>query len=258
VTVDLGLIAEDLGAWLWAGFLVFLRVGGMVALAPGFGEQSIPAGLRLAVALAFSLIVLPALAPNLPPQPPAFLALVALGGVEMLTGLFFGLLIRLFVLALQTAGTIAAQSAAIAQMAGAGGNIEPLPAIGHVLVLGGLTLALVLGLHVQLTAYVIGSYAIVPAGQVPLPAAVMEAGVAQVGRTFGLAFVLAAPFVAAALLYNVILGVISRAMPTLMITLVGAPALTLGALALLMLAAPTLLGVWSGALMAMLADPFAP
>ncbi len=57
-------------------------------------------------------------------------------------------------------------------------------------------------------------------------------GLAQVSRSFALAFSLAAPFVIAGLLYNVALGVINRAMPQLMVAMVGAPAITLGGIAL--------------------------
>ena len=49
-----------------AGFiLVFVRVGGVDALLPGFGEQMIPARVRLGVAIAFALVVWPMLAPGL-------------------------------------------------------------------------------------------------------------------------------------------------------------------------------------------------
>ena len=75
-------------------------------------------------------------------------------------------------------------------------------------------------------------------------------------QAFGLAFTLAAPFAAAAMLYTLATGVINRAMPQFMVALVGAPALSFGALALLLLTAPALLAVWQSAMNAALADPF--
>ena len=49
-----------------AGFiLVFARVGAVMALLPGFGEQVIPARVRLGLAIAFALVVWPMLAPEL-------------------------------------------------------------------------------------------------------------------------------------------------------------------------------------------------
>ena len=62
-------------------------------------------------------------------------------------------------------------------------------------------------------------------------------------------------FVVAALLYNLALGAINRAMPQLMVSFVGAPALTLGGLALLALSAPVILTVWRTAMDAALTTP---
>ncbi len=67
---------------------------------------------------------------------------------------------------------------------------------------------------------------------------------------------MAAPFTIAAFVYNLALGVINRAMPQLMVTFVGAPAITLGGLVLLLISAPIMLGVWHQGFVAFIADPF--
>lgn len=246
-----GLVRDE----LWNGYVVLLRVGAMLALLPLFGELSIPGRVRLGLAFAFTLIVLPAVRADLPPAGgPSQLLALTLG--EVAAGLAFGIFLRLFVLALQTAGAIAAQSTSLSQLLGGGPGAEPSPAMGHLLVIGGLALAAVLGLHVRVAAYMIQGYALIPAGAVLDPGLLLETGLKEVGRAFALAFSLAAPFMAAALLYNVTLGVINRAMPQLMVTFIGAPALTAGGLALLLLAAPVMLAVWAGDFNAFLADPF--
>ena len=84
----------------------------------------------------------------------------------MVAGLAIGIVIRLFVLALQIAGSIAAQSTSLAQIFG-GATVDPQPAIGHVLLVAGLALAVMLGLHVRLAQVLILSYEILPAGQMP-------------------------------------------------------------------------------------------
>jgi flagellar biosynthetic protein FliR len=247
----LPLAEEAIRATIW----VFLRVAGMMAVLPAFGEQSVPLRIRLALAFAFTLLVAPAVWPSLAafntPGPVAVMS-------ETLVGVVFGLFIRFFVLALQIAGTIAAQSTSLSQILGAQAGIDPLPAMGHVLVIGGITLATILGLHVAAAEYIIRSYALVPAATLPDPARLAELGVSEAARSFGLAFVLSAPFLVASLLYNLTLGVINRAMPQLMVAFVGAPAITAGGLALLALAAPLLLRVWSDALFAFLDAPFGP
>lgn len=249
-------LSDLAGPWLWAGFAVLLRVGPVIALAPVFGEQAVPMRLRLAVALAFTLVLLPAVAPQVPlPADPA--ACLAFVGAEVLAGLIFGLALRLLVLALLTAGSIVAQSISLAQIAGGGVAAEPAPAVGHLLLIGGLALAATAGLHVKIASYLLVSYDLLPAGRFPGPETVITAGLAVTGRSLSLGLSLAMPFVAGALLYNILLGVINRAMPQMMITFVGAPLLVAGSLGLMVVTMPLLIGLWAEALDGFLAAPFA-
>ncbi|RYG91465.1 type III secretion protein [Loktanella sp. IMCC34160] len=236
-------------------FLVFIRIGAMMALLPAFGEQSVPVRVKLGLALAFSLVVAPAVLSSAP-APIGFLQMIGSGGAETVAGLFLGIVLRLMIVALQIAGTIAAQSTSLSQLFGGSAGTDPQPAMGHLLVIGGLALAAILGLHVKVAAFMIGSYQLIPIGQVISPQVVAEAGLARITSCFALGFTLAAPFVIASLIYNVTLGVINRAMPQLMVAFVGAPAITAGGLLLLTISAPIILSIWSGAFDAVLADPF--
>jgi flagellar biosynthetic protein FliR len=237
---------------LWAGFVVFLRVGAAMALLPAFGEQAVPQRVRLVLALAFAAIVAPAVSPGLPGREGGLLPVLV---TETLAGLALGAALRLFVLALQIAGAIAAQATSLAQLF-AGAGVEPQPAIGHLLTVAGLALAVAADLHVRIAEYLILSYDVLPAGRFPTARDMADWGLIRVAQAFAVGFQLAAPFVIASFVYNLALGVINRAMPQLMVAFVGAPALTAGGLALLMLAAPLVLAVWLGALNGFLAAPF--
>lgn len=251
----LTLVATELPGALTVAFVVFLRVGAAMAVLPAFGEQAVPMRVRLALGLAFTAVVLPAVAEGLPGEMDEGAMLRHLAS-ETIIGLGLGLMLRLMVMALQIAGMIAAQSVSLSQMLGIAG-IEPLPAIGHLMTTAGLALAAIMGLHLRVAEAFILSYQAMPAGVLPGGAEMAAWGVAGVARAFALAFSLAAPFLGAAIAYNVGLGVVSRAMPQLMVALVGAPAITLGGLALLGVALPLLLPVWMRAFAAVLADPFA-
>ena len=120
-----------------------------------------------------------------------------------------------------------------------------------------LGLAFLAGLHVRIAAALILSYRAIPAGTLPGAALIESWSLAQVSHAFGLSFSLAAPFVIAALLYNVALGFINRAMPGLMVAMIGAPALAAGVLILLAVAAPLMLAGWQSGYERLLADPFA-
>lgn len=258
MNLDLGALAPMAETGFWSALVVFLRVAAMIALVPAFGERSVPVRVRLALAIAFTAIVAPAIVGTGLPMPPTLLGQMGFCGAEVGAGLLFGMMLRLFILALQIAGTIAAQSTSLSQIFGGSAGVDPMPAMGNVLVIGGLALATISGLHVRLAAFMIESYALIAAGEVPSPGLVAEIGLAEIARCFSLGFSLAAPFVVASLIYNVVLGVINRAMPQLMVAFVGAPAITAGGLALLALAAPAMLAIWVTALNGFLAVPFGP
>lgn len=245
VLSELSGVGADL---VWRMFLVFLRVGAAMALLPAFGEQSVPQRVRLILALAFTMVVAPAAGPM-----PA-VGLVAPMISETAIGLSLGIALRLFVIALQIAGSIAANATSLAQLFGGSGP-EPQPAVGNLLVMAGLAIAVAAGLHVQIAQALILSYQVFPAGEVPSAGDMTQWGLTQISQAFARGFILAAPFTIAAFLYNVALGVINRAMPALMVSFVGAPALAGGSLVLIAIISPAMLTAWLFALQGFLAQP---
>ena len=239
-----------------AALAVFVRVGAVVALLPGFGEQTLSLRLRLAASLALTAIVAPMVWPATLPDPGDMHGMAGLLMAESVAGLALGILMRLTVMALQLAGSIAAQSVAVAQIFGTGLTPDPMPAIGNILVVGGVALAMAAGLHVKAAAMIALSYEAVPFGRVPASGQLAEWGVAHGAAAFGLAVALAAPYLLVSLLYNVALGAINRAMPQLMVAFVGAPFITGLALVLLMLSLPAMLAIWQGSLEDRLSDPW--
>ena len=248
-------LSEVAQAWLAAGFLVFLRVGAAMALMPAFGEQVVPMRIRLAATFAFTVLLTPALADRLAPFTSDADAIAAAALPEVVAGLALGIAVRLFVMTLQIAGTMAAQSISLAQFFG-GHGVDPQPALSQFLVMGGLALATATGLHVWLTSAFLESYDVLPPGRFVPAGALAEWGVARVAQTFSMAFVLASPFLIAALLYNIALGAINRAMPQLMVVFIGAPALVGGGLLLMLLVVPVILGLWLEGLNGFLRAPF--
>ena len=253
VLADIAALLALTEAYLWATVLVFVRVGAVVSVMPGFGDAAVPQRVKLALVMAFTIVITPILAEKLETSGPAA-GLLPLAG-EAVAGLILGLGMRLLFLALQTAAAIIAQATTLSQLF-AGAAPEPQPAIGNLFLIAGVALALNAGLHVEAAKLVILSYDILPAGGYPDAAALADWGLSLATRTFSLAFSLAAPFVIASMIYNLALGAINRAMPQLMVSMVGAPALTLGGLALLAVATPLLLAVWLEAFQNYLADPF--
>lgn len=235
--------------WLTVMILVFARTAAVAGLLPGFGGQGVPTRVRLAVAVAFTLITAPLV------EISVRVLTVPMLLAEIANGVLIGLGLRLLMIALQFAGSVAAQSTSITQMLGAGATPDPMPAMGNLLVLGGVALALTAGLHLRVVEALMLSYDALPIGQLPGGSAVAEWGVSHVARAFTLGFTLAAPFLIAGLAYNVALGAINRAMPQLMVAFVGAPAITGGGIALLLLSTPAMLTAWQVALHDQLSTP---
>jgi flagellar biosynthetic protein FliR len=243
---------ELLDAYFWHGFVVFLRVAAVTSLLPGFGAQTVSLRIKLILALAFTAITAPAI--ELPPLNYGPSELTQLLLTESLSGFLIGIGVRLFIMALQTAGAIAAQSTSLSQLLG-GAVAEPLAAIGYILTMGAIALAMIAGLHVKVASAIIFSYQVLPIGLWVTGSQVAQWGVNRIGETFQLAFLLSAPFMLVSLLYNLALGAINKAMPQLMVAFVGAPLITFGGLFLLLVSSPFLLTTWATALDLFLSDP---
>ena len=223
--------------------LVLFRVAAVVSLIPALGESSIPSRVKLSIAVGLALVTYPSVMPALQTLPLEGTAGLQIAAAEVAIGLVLGLMLRVFLFCLQIAGAIAAQSTSLSQILGTAG-VDPLPALGHLVTMSGLALAMLLGLHVAAASYLISSYAVLPPGQIPGAGMLTDMMVSQVASGFRLAFALAAPFYILSLLYNLTLGVINRAMPQLMVAFVGAPVITAGALILLTVSIPLMVGRW--------------
>jgi flagellar biosynthesis protein FliR len=226
-------------------FAVFLRVGGLMLVVPGFGDRLIPMRIRLVVGFALSA----AIAPSVPVPAAVTPDLVA---VELTVGFALGTVLRFIAAALTMAGMMAAQLTSLSQLFG---NVEPSSAIGNLLNMTGLALLMASGLPMMLIEMLMRSYDVLPQGLAMPGDDVAGWVVTRASQAFGLAFAMAAPFALAALIYNAAMGVINRAMPQLMVALVGAPAITGASAVLLFLAAPLILTVWKTTMVAVLADP---
>ena len=129
---------------LWLGVFVFFRVGAAMAVLPAVGDQMLSVRVRLVLALILTVAVLPAVADLLPREEPDVALMLRGVMTETLNGLVLGLALRMFVFALQTAGSIAAQSTSLSQLVGNAGT-DPMPALGHILMTAGLALLMLTG-----------------------------------------------------------------------------------------------------------------
>lgn len=230
-----------------AFLLTFARVGTLVMLMPGLGEQLISARLRLGFALLLTLVLFPMVRPLLPVvngsvSGPGLIGLL-IG--EILIGLVLGLTVRMVLAALQTAGVVISQQLGLSYAM----TVDPTMGgqqvtLGNFLSLLGITLVLATDLH-HLALEAIGrSYAVLPPNGVPGMGDAVQLAITAIGRGFTLAVQISAPFLAFAILFNLGLGVLSRLMPQLQVFFVAVPASILVGMMILLACLGIIMGVF--------------
>lgn len=204
--------------------LVFARVGAALMVLPGIGDSYVPSRIRLLLALLVTALILPPLVPALPPVPASPLLLVVLVGGEILVGLFFGLVARLLLSALEIAGTIISMQASLANafvfnpaMASQG------TLLGAFLTMLGLLLIFLTDLHHLMLLAIADSYSVFPPGALPPIGDMAEAVTRLVAHSFRIGLQLSAPFLVIGITFYLGLGLLSRLMPQIQIFFIAMP-----------------------------------
>ena len=216
-----------------SAFLVFCRVGGCLMLMPGFASSRVPVRIRLLIVLAISLTMSPLLVPQLyllvSAEEPA--RLVQLVFSETAKGMLIGLVGRLFLAAIELAGTSMASMAGFSALPGVPieGN-EPIPALASLMVISATLFILVLDLHWMVLFMIADSYNALPVGDVfeARPSLVILAD--KLFETTLLAGRLAAPFIIYSILINLAMGLTNKLTPQIPVFFVSLPFILAGGL----------------------------
>ena len=210
---------------LAAAFLLcFSRIGTMIMLLPGLGEQSVPARVRLTVALVLTAVLLPLHRQDYTLDLRALGPIVIMLGQEVIVGAVLGLVARLTISSLQVAGAVVAQQmglgfvTAVDPSQGQQGVI-----VGNFLSVLGITLVFATDLHYLVIAALNDSYSIFKPGETPAFGDVANLLSTTVAGAFRVGVQLSAPFLVFGLLFNLGLGVLSRLMPQMQVFFVGMP-----------------------------------
>jgi flagellar biosynthesis protein FliR len=241
VNIDVSFLPALAGAFL----LVFARIGTMLMLLPGLGEQNISARMRLTAALVLTAVMLPlhrnAYHIDTGALGPAIVMLIE----EILIGAVLGMTARLTISALEVAG------ATIAQQLGLGfvTAVDPTQGeqgaiLGNFLTMLGITLIFATDMHHLVIAALNDSYALFQPGEVPAVGDVASLITHTVSGAFRIGIQLAAPFLVFALLFNIGLGVLSRLMPQMQVFFVALPLSILLGLMFLVLILGSMMGVF--------------
>ena len=205
--------------------LVFARVGAMVMLLPGLGESNIPVRIKLAIALALTLIILPLHRQAYQIDMQSMVPLVVMMIHELVVGIVLGATARVTLSALQVGGAVIAQQMGLGFVT----SVDPTNQgqqgvlIGNFLTMLGVTLLFATDSHYLVIAALNDSYNIFSPSDLLPSGDIAALATRAFTAAFKIGMQLSAPFLVFGLVFNVGLGVLARLMPQMQVYFVGVP-----------------------------------
>lgn len=219
---------------------------------PGFSSGRVPTNIRLFLALGLSLAVLPMLWDTLYPRVSTSPAtMIGLIGSEMLIGIMYGMIARVYVLGLQFTGSILTM--AIGFTAPGGHDVledSQDTAMTSLITFSGLMMLFMLDFHHVVFRALVESYSVTPVGSVLEPQKLLITLTDTLRASTNIMLRLASPFLIYGLLFNVAIGLINKLAPQIPVYFISTPYLITGGIFMLYLAI--------AAMVRQFADGFAP
>ena len=236
-----------LGGWITTFFLVLARWVPLVILAPFFAAKAMPASARIGIALALTVLVLPAAHQAAGTLPSTGMSLALLVLRETLIGALIGLFVSIPFYALEAGGRLidSVRGARMAEVMAAPTAVRASPT-GALLLLLGVVLFMAVDGHLLVISAVGQSYRTLPVGgalAADAPARVIPLALHLSAQLFLVAVGIAAPVIAATILVDLSLGMAGRVAPRLQLYFLGLPIKAMGGVALLLLTLTVML--WS-------------
>ncbi|MDH4386404.1 MAG: flagellar biosynthetic protein FliR [Caulobacter sp.] len=209
---------------VYAAGLIFARIGAMVMLMPGVGEQSVPPRIRLSFALLMCLVLSPLVAARV--VVPATLGDMGAEVIrEVLVGLTIGMILRFFLSALATAGEVVSIQTTLGFAQTTNPMLgQPNATLATFLSLIGVLLIMTTDLHHLFIGAMVNSYNLFPLERPNLPIGDAAAlAVRTLAGSFALGIQLSAPVIVFSLVFNLAAGLVGRIMPQFQIYFVSSP-----------------------------------
>ncbi len=225
--------------------LVFARIGAMVMLLPGFGETNIPVRVRLGIALALTLIILPLHRNAYQISMTSMAPLLVLIFHEIVIGVVLGATARVTLSALAVAGSVIAQQLGLGFVT----SVDPTQGqqgalVGNFLTILGLTLLFATDTHYLIIEALSASYTIFAPGELMPSGDIASLATRAFAGAFKIGIQLSAPFIVFGLVFNLGLGVLARLMPQMQVYFVGVPLSMLAGFLILAAILGTMMGLF--------------
>ncbi|MEO7493926.1 MAG: flagellar biosynthetic protein FliR [Massilia sp.] len=217
------LTSGDMNAWIAALLWPLTRILGLIAASPLYGNKSVPMSARVGLGIILASIIAPTV-PAMPAADPMSLAGLLILVQEMLVGVAMGFSIRIVFAAVEMAGELSSLTMGL----GFASFFDPMTsgrssAISQFLALIATMAFLAVNGHLILLSVLAESFTSMPISATPMAAGAPFELVRWGGEIFAAGLQLALPIVAALLITNVALGILTRAAPQLNIFGIGFP-----------------------------------
>lgn len=229
---------------IYAFMTIFLRVGSAILVMPGFMTSYVSTRIRLSVALALTLVLLPLLSTRLPVPPADFGSFLTTCIFEITYGLFMGLCMQFLYAALSLVGNFAGQAIGFsnAQMFDPTFQTQSIVLESFLSIIA-LTVIFITDLHHLMISAIVDSYVLFPVGS-DLPIDNFAEFLSKsLNNSFIMGFKIASPFIAFTIIFYSGMGLLSRLMPQLNIFFLSLPLQIYLGLGLLFMTVPIII-VW--------------
>ncbi|WP_373988511.1 flagellar biosynthetic protein FliR [Duganella sp. BuS-21] len=219
--------AADINIWITSLLWPLTRILALLAASPLFGNKAVPASVKVSLGVGLALIVAPAV-PAWPATDPLSMAGLLILAQEMLIGLAMGFSIRIIFAAVEMAGEISSLTMGLGFATFFDPNTQGRSsAISQFLSLVATMAFLAVNAHLVLLSALVESFSTLPVSSIPIYGGGFKQMADWGGRIFATGVQLSLPIVAALLITNVALGILTRAAPQLNLFGIGFP-ITLG------------------------------
>ena len=240
------LLETFLTTQILAFLLTFTRVGAAVMIMPGVGDSFVPQRVRLLIAFALSFVLFPFVSQYMPPEIPNVYVLVTMIAQELVIGVLFGTIGRIFMTSMDTAGQVISTQSGLSNAQVFNPSLATQGSImGAFLSMSGVVVLFATNMHHLLITGVMDTYTLFPMGEMPNTGDMAEFVSRSVAASFMIGVKLASPFIVMTLLIYVGMGVMSRLMPQIQIFMVALPLQIWLSIVLLMIVVTALLGHWA-------------
>ncbi len=219
--------------------LVFTRIAAIFSFVPIFGSRSTPIVARIAIVFFISMVIVPDILVNFDLKIDTIVEFGYYIVLETLVGIGIGLIFAIIINVFYLAGSLVDRNIGFSMVSVIGAQDEnQLPISSNLYYIFAMMIFLSTNMHHIVIKSVFLSYTYIPIGENLFSKVVVFDYTEIISYTFIMGFRMASAFVLTILIANLLLGLLSKAMPGMNVFMIGMPLKILMGLALLVVLVP--------------------